>query len=687
MSVTPVFAGRRRLAVYGLLLAAGAAPFLGVACSGAATSGSGGSGGSGGETASSTSSGKGGEGGNLFNTDAGPQSGIVVSPANPTLKVELPLQGMTVPFKCLDAKTMMPVASPAWSLDQPTIGTIDATGLFTPSGNGAGPVKVTCKANGDTADTKLTVLIHALDNPGNVPPADITILQGPPGQGDASWQFLYPYDQTVFPRGILAPEIHLSSGASQGNEYYVHIVTPSFEYEGFFNANPSSTQLQMTQAMWDALTLSAGGQTVEVQVSKLVNGVKFGPIVRKWVLAPGRLHGTIYYNTYNSPLAQNTGAMMRIKGNSTSPEVLVGNCSVCHSISSDGSTAAAANHNGGPSGIYDLTGGNVNPPLVYTVDEIAAFAGLYPKGGAVWVTDATPSWGSMPGMWGGYTSSLYTRTGTLIPNSGIEGYFAMSPIFSHDGTKIAFLDRSSANATALAIMDYDAVTQKFSNYQMLAAGVNSRINSWPAFTPDNKWVVFQSGDQPDLATWGGNMGSIFAVEVATKQVVRLDTLNADAYAPGGQRDLDLNYEPTIAPIASGGYFWVMFTSRRTWGNRLTGSRDQTKRLWVSAFDINAAAPADGSHPAFYIAGQELNSGNSRGFWALDPCKADGQDCMSGDECCNGFCEPDPNNMNNFTCHPPMGGCSQEFDHCTKDADCCDSSLQCIGGVCTYVPPK
>ena len=30
----------------------------------------------------------------------------------------------------------------------------------------------------------------------------------------------------------------------------------------------------------------------------------------------------------------------------------------------------------------------------------------------------------------------------------------------------------------------------------------------------------------------------------------------------------LNYEPTILPIAIGGYYWVVFTSRRCYGNTL-----------------------------------------------------------------------------------------------------------------------
>ncbi len=232
----------------------------------------------------------------------------------------------------------------------------------------------------------------------------------------------------------------------------------------------------------------------------------------------------------------------------------------------------------------------------------------------------------------------------MIPGSGIESYYAMSPVFSHDGSMLAFNDRSPvwSNGTwpgVLAVMSYDAAAQKFSNYQALATPAAGRQVSWPAFTPDGKYVIYQEGVGEDLATWQNNTGKLYAVEIATKQVVNLKSLNGDGYMPQGARDEDKNYEPTSAPIASGGYFWVMFTSRRTYGNKLPGTPDQTKRLWVAAVDINAPTGVDFSHPAFYIAGQELNSGNSRGFWALDPCKQDGGSCESGDECCNGYCNP------------------------------------------------
>ena len=281
---------------------------------------------------------------------------------------------------------------------------------------------------------------------------------------------------------------------------------------------------------------------------------------------------------------------------------------------------------------------------------------------------------------------MVTRNGAKIPNSGIESKYAMSPVFSHDGTHLAFNDRSAQQQGGywpgvLAIMDYNNATQKFSNYQVLTVPPAGRQYSWPAFTPDNKYVVYQNGVGEDLATWSGNTGKIFAVNTVTKQVTFLGNLNGDGYLPQGARDENKNYEPTIAPIASGGYFWVMFTSRRTYGNKLTGSESETKRLWVSAIDINSPAGMDPSHPAFYIAGQELTSGNSRGFWALDPCKQVGDACGTGSECCNQNCDqgvckdPNPNE------------CSQDGNHCDTTADCCDPGATCINNICSEPPPQ
>jgi hypothetical protein len=170
--------------------------------------------------------------------------------------------------------------------------------------------------------------------------------------------------------------------------------------------------------------------------------------------------------------------------------------------------------------------------------------------------------------------------------------------------------------------------------------------------------------------------------------------------PDHSDDVNLNYEPTVNPVASGGYAWVVFTSRRMYGSVATIppfcsdprvvdliKNITTKKLWVAAVDLTQAPGTDRSHPAFYLPAQEILAGNSRGFWVLDPCKADGQACTTGDQCCNGYCEPS-GAMGALVCSnaPPMSACSGAGDKCQTAADCCDPAFACIGGFCTLKSP-
>jgi hypothetical protein len=155
----------------------------------------------------------------------------------------------------------------------------------------------------------------------------------------------------------------------------------------------------------------------------------------------------------------------------------------------------------------------------------------------------------------------------------------------------------------------------------------------------------------------------------------------------------------VNPVASGGYAWVVFTSRRMYGSVAeippfcSDPRGvdliqniTPKKLWVAAVNINGQIGTDPSHPAFYLPAQELLAGNSRGFWALDPCKSDGESCEAGDECCNGYCQPD--DMGELVCSniPPDGECSAPQETCRTAADCCDTTNLCINNFCTIEPP-
>jgi hypothetical protein len=163
------------------------------------------------------------------------------------------------------------------------------------------------------------------------------------------------------------------------------------------------------------------------------------------------------------------------------------------------------------------------------------------------------------------------------------------------------------------------------------------------------------------------------------------------YLPFGAEELHQHYYPTVSPVASGGYFWVFFDSIRHYGNR-----GVSRQLWGTAIRIaaNGSYPDDPSHPAFYVTGQDFNTGNHRAFTALDPCKQDGDSCTSGIDCCGGTCffsgqaelaEPVG------TCTPKkmIMECSRQDERCSAASDCCSSDpkappLMCIAGFCAMV---
>ena len=116
----------------------------------------------------------------------------------------------------------------------------------------------------------------------------------------------------------------------------------------------------------------------------------------------------------------------------------------------------------------------------------------------------------------------------------------------------------------------------------------------------------------------------------------------------------LNYEPTVNPIASGGYAWVVFTSRRMYGNvatidrwhersaqlRLAHQTSPTKKLWVAAIDLNAPARHRPQPSGVLSAGAGAPRRQlARLLDASIPATPTATSCETGDECCGGYCEP------------------------------------------------
>jgi hypothetical protein len=259
----------------------------------------------------------------------------------------------------------------------------------------------------------------------------------------------------------------------------------------------------------------------------------------------------------------------------------------------------------------------------------------------------------------------------------------------------------------LKAFDFDeTATPMLKNERVLVdAGTDptKSIIAYPSVSPDGQWVVYERMSWEDPSVYYNltsfqppsnpvaTTSDLYLASVKTPGVeIRLGQLDGDGYPfAAGARDLHMNFEPAFAPVAAGGYFWVVYLSRRTYGSILTGDTASEKQLWVAAIDQNPKPGKDPSHAAFHLPGQDVTSLNLRGFWALDPCKSDGQGCASGTECCGGYCDPGSADGGAATCMSSTPSCAQDGDRCAKTSDCCNASAgaTCINKVCSEPAPK
>jgi hypothetical protein len=542
---------------------------------------------------------------------------------------------------------------------------------------------VACGAAGGTCKNDVCTIG---ENPGGVDAGTQGKLRGG-GSADGAFAWLYPYDRTVFPRGLLPPTLQF--GGASPDAVYVHLRSTGIDYEGFFGAS-SPGRVTFSAPVWTAITLGENAKDdVVVEVTKISGGQVTGPIKETWNVAPGSLRGTIYYETYDSQIAGGLGSVgvMRIDPGATKPVVIKQGCgNVCHTASADGSTLVANTVLAGGSASYDLT---KNAATIYAPPNLTfTYGGLYPDGSLLMSATNYRTWVN---GFGGTASGLYdTHTGAKIAAPGWDGVVTNggTTAFSPDGKHIAFNHEDTGAGHTLAAMEFDIGTKTFSNLRDIAND-GSRTLAWPAFTPDGNWVIYHAGSNEEFETDSGATGDLFIVDLATKTSHRLDL--ADGYASGQtylpSKDPNLNFAPTVLPEAVGGYFWVVFTSHRSYGNLLASQdhNDEYGKLWVAAIDLSPTAGQDASHPAFYLDGQELNADNLRGFWVLSPCRQNGTDCRSGDECCDGYCRPADSGTTQCV-HAP-GGCANEYEKCATAADCCDKSDQCINGRCAQPGPR
>ena len=601
-------------------------------------------------------------------------------------------------------------------------------------------------------------------------------------------ELLYPYDGTVFPRGMLAPLFMWRWDPGDADAIRIDLATTSGSYQwtGIFGRpailSENSDELKratrgdtdgdatfvrhsIPQDVWAAATQSAGGSlpdgssdTLSVNLTIVRGDVAYGPLTRTFGIAAGRMSGVVYYNSYGTQLVTNYddfgAAVLSIASGDVRPKVVSGpsgenGCRVCHTVSAKGShLLVQGGGSDGRSYWNELNDGMATETYLTGQDEIFAWAGLSSDGKFA-LTNAVDLSSHNPTV---SAEHPYTRLWDMSQQPPVElsvtglpeDLKAALPNFSPDDSKVSFahleggsgepFDSIEPGTHPLMVMDFDAASLTFSNPRIVAYGTtNDEPNyrphgaGFPSITPTNDTVVFMNevrGAQQNetyIGTRNRARGELWWASTEEESSIRLNYANGmdllgNSYLPraennhgensadwdDGWDDATLQYEPTVNPVTTGGLGWIVFTSRRMYGNLavqdpwLSDPRQYdeadydkitTKKLWVAAIRLDGSYELDPSYPAFYLPGQELQAGNARGYWVLDPCRDEGASCESGDQCCGGFCQPTGDN-GEMVCGDTTttASCSQEQEKCSSADDCCSPVAECINNFCAVSSP-
>lgn len=575
-----------------------------------------------------------------------------------------------------------------------SVGEINAsTGLFTANGIVGGSAVLTATLPSNTsvsATATLTVNLERTLLEGGAP-ADSATRFGTLIQDTArAAGLVYPLDGAVMPQNVYPADMQWLNGAA-GDIFRVSIEKPHVKVSAFIQAGAGFTNNYLVDVgAWRAVAQTDPDSPAVFKVDRWVaasNEAIESATPISVTFAKAAITGSVYYwdiaDTRIKRIDDGTGVSVSFMP--TPPASFGGgqNCIGCHSVSNSGRYMAGRLGPGNNiGGVFDLTAdltGNP-PPSEFPINDSTLKwwdSSWNPEDTRLVVSFQADTTRELK-IYDPFLGTEVAITGTLP--RGVQ------PSWSPDGTKIAYVSEpnswggqmTAGNISTVEVTGPDsfgAVAQIHAAANLIGQPEGGVADSYPTWTPDSKRIVFAHGtgsrsDAPD-----GMVSALYVMNADGTGVIRLDK------ACGAGVD---NFQPNFSPFDEGGYHWVVFLSRRDYGNSLVGTRGtQRQQLWVSA--ISKTATGDPSEVGYWLPGQDPTHKNIAAFYAPRACRQDGDGCSVNSECCGGDCRPDSTGA--LVCAPPPPErCRNLNETCSTSADCCDGR-DCVNNVCVDEIPK
>ncbi|MBK8172177.1 MAG: hypothetical protein IPK60_17790 [Sandaracinaceae bacterium] len=585
------------------------------------------------------------------------------------------------------------LATGNWSIDTLALGNVhSALGTFSANGliGGTATISFSDFGAGGVALNAVAQVTVALERTSMGPGATSSTaahfaLAARVVDATASANIVYPLDHAVMPQNVFPANVQWTRGA-MNDEFRITLKKSHITVTAYVGYSTSTFGLNwlVDTAAWRAIAQTDTDEEMSIDVDRLVASsgsvVPTTPVHVKFARAA--LTGSIYYWNIAA------GRIERIDDGAGEhseflPHPPVANdgarCVGCHSVSNSGRYMAGRLGGSDNIGaIFDLTTDlTADPaPTVWPTrvapDSVHWWFSSWSPDDTRLIIEQNLRIGLLDPM----TGMTIATTGTPLPISSTT-----HPNWSRDGNNIAVTANANAwggeNTTGdIALIPYLG-PDMFGAMHVIHSGTSlpgGSADSYPSYAPDSTHIAFAhgSGSRSDNAT-----SSLYYMKDDGSGTVRLDN------ACGGATTNN-NYQPRFSPFTAGGYYWMSFLSKRSYGNTRVGTNvANLQQIWVAGISLTAADGADPSAVAYWLPGQDPHSRNIAAYWAPRPCRPDGDSCDVGSECCGGDCRPGPGGA--LVCAPPPEeNCRIEGQTCSTDADCCES-LTCFGHVCVRPP--
>ncbi len=315
-------------------------------------------------------------------------------------------------------------------------------------------------------------------------------------------------------------------------------------------------------------------------------------------------------------------------------------CAGCHAVSRDGKKVAVEFGSG-----QTRTGSTV-------VD------GINPKLRAFPLTPSIPwnfAWFNSGGdklitNWTGTLKVRDAKSGAVLETVqpaqiGGLGLGAM-PEWSPDNKWLAFVRYTRASQYDFELTDSgDIVVMPYNGgafgpaVTVVAAKIGSEVHFWPSWSPDSKWLVFNTQNCT------GSCQQYNAVQTRLRLVKAIDDVGqpVSGGAPidllaGTHQPNSSNNWPKFAPFLQNNRFaFIVYSARYRYGFA-GGSQPQ---LFMFGLDLEKAR-AGGQDPSFqpiWLPFQETNTGNHSAIWTTDVACASDSQCPGEFRCIANMCVP------------------------------------------------